>query len=77
MKIVEEWLWLGYYNIAWLWTSAVQRIHQVQGPDLGFSRKKVELFVFRIFKLIARFSKHDFWNLGEISDRYRKKSIKK
>ena len=26
---------------------------------------------FRLFRIIARFSKHDFWNLGEIWDRNR------
>ena len=60
--------------------AVVQRIHQPRaagGLCPGFSRKKTELFVFRIFKLTARFSKYDFWNLGKISDRSRKKSIKK
>ena len=38
------------------------KIHKIKG--------EIKIFpVFHIFKLIARFSKCDFWNLGEIWDR--------
>ena len=34
-------------------------------------------FRFRIFKMLVRFSKYDFWIPGEILDLYRKISFKK
>ena len=34
----------------------------------SFREKKTTQVTFRMFGLIVRFSKYDFWNLGEISD---------
>ena len=39
--------------------------------NLENSEKKTGLLIFRIFSLIVRCSKYDFWNLWEILDRHR------
>ena len=54
-------------------------VHQRISPGgyplfLRFAGNKVtqkDFGGFRLFRIIARFSKHDFWNLGEIWDRNR------
>ena len=43
--------------------SAIQRIHQVQGPDLGFSREKTALFDFSEFFLFF----HRDFNVGSLT----------
>ena len=53
------------------WREATQRISQAEaaeGPACCFNIKKHRVFVFRIFKIIARFSKYDFRNPGQILD---------
>ena len=41
--------------------------------DLRHLSEKRHIFFLRIFDLLARFSKYDFWNLWEISRRHSKK----
>ena len=51
------------------WSRRLGSWYAQDPPD---SERKVDIFVFRMFRLIGRFSKCDFWNLENILGLYRK-----
>ena len=66
----------GVETLTWLRVAARKRlrkssiVHEIRKPNLAF-------WIFGSFRMLARFSKYDFWNLEKILGLYRKKSVKK